>query len=359
MKGSFWNRLREYVRKYVPVSWRDTGIMILLLLCAYGICFFLDLFSPNFNNEAMVFFLALMLTARWTDGYFYDVIGSVLAVVCVNYAFTYPYYAVNFSLTGYPLMFIIMLSISLMVSALTSRAKQRDKMREEVVREQMYSNLLRSVSHDIRTPLTSIVGSTSAIIDNADKLTETQRNALLNDIKDEAQWLIRVVENILSITRIEGGQSKISKTPELAEEIISSAVGKLQKVYPEEEIRIQLPDSVFFIEMDPILIEQVVFNLLENAVLHAEGHTWISISLQKRESDVLFTISDNGCGFPDKPKKLMTDLFGADRGKEQDIKRNMGIGLSVCRSIIAAHGGMVSSSNLPDGGAAFSFTLPI
>lgn len=356
MKTSFWTQLAETGRKYFPFSWKDTGKTLLLLGFAYGLCTLLHLFSESFYNESLIFLLALMLVARWTEGYLYNIAGSVLAVVSVNYAFTYPYYSLDFSLTGYPLVFIVMLSISLMVSTLTSRAKQRDKMREQVIREQMYSNLLRSVSHDIRTPLTSIVGSVSAVLDNSDKLSETQRTELLTDIKDEAQWLIRVVENILSITRIGGEPSKISKTPELAEEIISSAVGKLQKLHPDEEIRIQLPDSVFFIEMDPILIEQVIFNLLENAVLHAEGHTWISISMKQRENDVLFTVSDDGCGISDKPKKL---VFGAEQAREADIKRNMGIGLSVCRSIITAHGGTLESEDLPEGGASFSFTLPL
>ena len=359
MKQSFWKTISETARRCFPISWKDTGVMVLLLLCAYAVCTLLHLFSPSFNNETMIFFLALMLIARWTEGYFYDIAGSLLSVVLVNYAFTYPYYAVDFSLTGYPLMFLVMLSISIMVGTLTSRAKQRDKMREEVIREQMYSNLLRSVSHDIRTPLTSIAGSTSAILESGDKLNEEQRKELLCDIRDEAQWLIRVVENILSITRIGGCQSKISKTPELAEEIISSAVGKLQKTYPEEEIRIELPDSVFFIEMDPILIEQVLFNLLENAVLHAKGHTWIAISLKQREADVLFTVSDNGCGISEKPKKFVIDLFDPEHARERDIKRNMGIGLSVCKSIILAHGGTVVTENLPEGGAAFSFTLPM
>ncbi|MGN0592667.1 MAG: DUF4118 domain-containing protein [Ruminococcus sp.] len=359
MKHLSMNQLAEMRRKYFPLSWKDLGKTVLLLLCAYGTCFLLHGFSAAFSNESMIFLLALMLIARWTEGYFYDIVSSVLAVICVNFSFTYPYYVLNFSLTGYPLVFIVMLSISLMVSTLTSRAKQRDKMHEQIVREQMYNNLLRSVSHDIRTPLTSIVGSASAIIDNADKLTEQQRNALLHDMKDEAQWLIRVVENILSITRIGGCQSEIHKTPELAEEVISSAVRKLQKMYPDEEIRIQLPDSVFFIEMDPILIEQVILNLLENAVLHAEGHTWIAISLEKRETDVLLTVSDNGCGVPSKMKKSILDLSDTESANGQDIKRSMGIGLSVCKSIVLAHGGKVMKENLPQGGAAFSFTLPL
>ncbi len=329
--------------------------MFLLLFCAYCVCQLLHAWSGNFNNETMVFFLALMLIARWTEGYFYDVTGSFLSVIIVNYAFTYPYYALDFSLTGYPLTFLIMLSISLMVGGLTSRAKQRDKMHEEVVREQMYGNLLRSVSHDIRTPLTSIAGSASVLIDSREKLSRQQKDALLCDIRDEAQWLIRVVENILSITRIGGGQSKISKTPELAEEIISSAVGKIQKLYPEENILIMLPDTVFFIHMDPILIEQVIFNLLENAVLHAKGHTKICIALEKGDAEVRFTISDDGCGLGEKSILSVLEQFEEQR----DIKRNMGIGLSVCRSIVAAHGGSMETENLSGGGAAISFTLPL
>ncbi len=344
-------------KQLFPFSWRDTGITAAILGCAYIVCLILHIFAQSFENEAMIFFLALMFVARCTTGYLYDVIGSLASVLCVNFAFTYPYYAFNFTITGYPLVFIIMLCISLTVSTLTSRARQRDTMEEQVERERMYGNLLRSVSHDIRTPLTSIAGSAAAILENKDKFSEEQKNALINDIHEEAQWLVRSVENILSVTRIGEGTSRIAKTPELPEEIISSAVTRLIKVYPDENIDISLPDSVFFVPMDAVLIEQVLFNILENAVLHAEGHTFVSIKLLQRNTEVAFEISDDGCGMSIKGKQSFVDTF--EIGSDRDAKRNMGIGLSVCRSIVNAHGGVLITENGKHKGAVVTFTLPL
>ncbi len=357
MKNFSFKNISKMCRHLFPFYWKDMGVTIGIMLCAYCICQILRLFSESFDNQAMIFFLGLIFVARYTTGYLYDVLASVISVLCVNFAFTYPYYAFNFAITGYPLVFIIMLCISLTVSTLTSRARQRDAMREQVERERMYGNLLRSVSHDIRTPLTSIAGSAAAIIDNKDKFTDEQRDALLSDIHDEAQWLVRSVENILSITRIGEGTSRIHKSPELPEEIISSAVARLSKVYPKEKIYISLPDSVFFVPMDAVLIEQVIFNLLENAVLHADGHTIIAITLTERDGEVLFEISDDGCGLSEKSKPFFADALQI--AGDRDAKRNMGIGLSVCRSIIKAHGGVLTAKNGESKGAVVSFTLPL
>lgn len=357
MKNFSLKNIAKVCRHLFPFSWKDTGVTIGIILCAYCICQILRLFSESFDNQAMIFFLGLIFVARYTNGYLYDVLASVISVLCVNFAFTYPYYAFNFAITGYPLVFIIMLCISLTVSTLTSRARQRDAMREQVERERMYGNLLRSVSHDIRTPLTSIAGSAAAIIDNKDKFTDEQRDALLSDIHDEAQWLVRSVENILSITRIGDGASGIHKSPELPEEIISSAVARLSKVYPKERIYINLPDSVFFVPMDAVLIEQVVFNLLENAVLHAEGHITIAITLIDRDGEVVFEISDDGCGLSETSKPFFAEALQIVG--DRDAKRNMGIGLSVCRSIIKAHGGVLTAKNGESKGTVVSFTLPL
>lgn len=358
MKKERISSLRKNLSRLFPVSWKDIGITLAVMLCAYCLCWGIHWFSPSFQNEAMVFFLALVIIARSTEGYLYDIAASFMAVICVNFTFTYPYYVLDFSIAGYPLSFVIMLFISLSVSTLTSRSRQRDKMREQVARERIYSNLLRSVSHDIRTPLTSIAGSASAILDNKEKLSEKQKEALLLDIHDEAQWLVRVVENILSVTRMGGEDSHISKTPELPEEIISSAVARLGKVYPKEKISIKLPESVFFVPMDPILIEQVIFNVLENAVLHAKDRTHISITLFKKEKSVVFEIADDGCGASGKSGISFMELFDPEAAGAKNIKRNMGIGLTVCRSIILAHGGSMDV-DISGSGTVISFSLPL
>ncbi len=351
-------KVKKNFVKMFPVSWRDTGITIGILAGVYLVCAIIHYFSPGFRNDAMLFFLAIVLIARSTEGYFYDVAASFLSVICVNFAFTYPYNDLNFTISGYPLAFMVMLFTSLSVSTLTSRAKQQDKMREQVTKERIYSNLLRSVSHDIRTPLTSIAGSASALMDSKEKLSDEQKEELLCGIYEEAQWLVRVVENILSITRMGGENSHISKTPELPEEIISSAVARIGKVYPKEKIQIRLPEDYFFVPMDPILIEQVIFNVLENAVLHAKDHTCITISLYKTGNTVTFEISDDGCSAAGKSGLSFGAMFDSDSSGEKNVKRNMGIGLAVCKSIILAHGGTLDA-DISRKGTVISFTLPM
>lgn len=163
----------------------------------------------------------------------------------------------------------------------------------------MRANLLRSVSHDIRTPLTSIVGSTSAVLENPG-LSLTEQHELLEDVRNEAQWLIRVVENLLSITRMGDPQTHITTVPEAAEEVLGEAVQKFHRHFPSVTVSVSVPDELLIVPMDAILIEQVLSNLMENAVVHGKTTTEIQLTLRARGNDACFTVSDNGEGIPPK-----------------------------------------------------------
>lgn len=222
----------------------------------------------------------------------------------------------------------------------------------------MRANLLRAVSHDLRTPLTSIVGSSSAILENEDRLDPGQKRELLRSVRDEAQWLIRMVENLLSITRMSDGDARITKELEAAEEVFSSVDGKFRQRFPGVELALAAPEEPLFVPMDAILIEQVLMNLLENSVCHGAS-TAIRLSADRRGEEAVFTVQDNGSGIPEE---VLPNLFSAalrSRASTSDNRRSMGIGLSVCCSIVRAHGGAMSAANGPDGGAAFCFTLPM
>ena len=306
----------------------------------------------------MIFVLTVVITARLTEGYRYGVAASFVGVICVNYVFTYPYWEFNFTISGYPLTFFTMLSVSLIVSTLTSQIKQQEQLRMETERETMRANLLRAVSHDLRTPLTSIVGSSSAILENEDRLDPGQKRELLRSVRDEAQWLIRMVENLLSITRMSDGDARITKELEAAEEVFSSVDGKFRQRFPGVELALAAPEEPLFVPMDAILIEQVLMNLLENSVCHGAS-TAIRLSADRRGEEAVFTVQDNGSGIPEE---VLPNLFSAalrSRASTSDNRRSMGIGLSVCCSIVRAHGGAMSAANGPDGGAAFCFTLPM
>lgn len=342
-----------------PFSRRDLLITLGILGCAIGLCAFLRLADSSAGFASPVFVLAVLLISRFTNGYLWGLIAALLGVIGVNFIFTYPFWAFNFTLSGYPLTFLTLLMVSVMTSALTTKTKQQERLRAESEKEKMRANLLRSVSHDIRTPLTSIVGSTSTILENPD-LSPEDRRTLLEDARNEAQWLIRVVENLLSVTRIGDEQARIMKEPEMAEEILGEAVRKFRKRFPDMAVSVEAPQDLLFVPMDPILIEQVLSNLLENAVTHGERTTQIRLSVQRERDFARFTVSDNGVGIPERvlPNLFDGTLKPSAPSASSDGKRNMGLGLSVCLAIIRAHGGTMEAKNLPTG-AEFSFRLPL
>ena len=337
-------------------SLQDLRTTFLILLVAVAFCILLQRLEPSAGFSMPVFVLTVLLTSWLTTGYFWGLLSAVLGVIAVNYFFTYPFWAFNLTITGYPLSF---LSVSIITSTLTTKTRQLDKLRMENEKIRMRADLLRSVSHDIRTPLTSIIGSTSAVLDNPD-LSLEDRRTLLQDVKQEAQWLIRVVENLLSITRIGGDQAELTTRPEPAEEVLAEAVQKAHKRLTDIQFTVNAPDELLMVPMDPILIEQVLSNLIENAATHGVTTTAIHLSVSKTEDGLAaFSVRDNGQGIP---PALLPHLFDYSirhsAGPTGDGKRNMGLGLSVCNAIVKAHGGHLTARNTGDG-AEFIFCLPL
>ena len=347
-------------RNWFPFCWQDLAVTVLALLCAVGLCTLMRYAdsSDNAYYAYPIFLLAVLLVSRLTTGYLFGLITAVVGVIGVNYIFTFPYLAFDFTLSGYPLTFLTYLTVSIITSTLTTRIKQQEHIRMESEREKMRANLLRSVSHDIRTPLTSIMGSTSAVLENPG-LSETEKRELLQDARDEAQWLIRVVENLLSVTRIGNDQNKVNAQLEAAEEVLAEAVQKFRKRFPAMKVRVAAPEELLMVPMDVILIEQVLSNLLENAVTHGVTTTQIDVAVERDGRFARFSVRDNGQGIP--PDR-MANLFRSQLPQGElssDGKRNMGLGLAVCATVVQAHNGSMNARNLPEGGAEFSFRLPL
>ena len=333
-----------------------------ILFLALVFCLVLLNIAESDNHVLLIFVLAVLFVSRYTDGYVYGIAASMIAVLCVNYVFTIPYFQFDFTLTGYPLTFFTMLAVSWCVSALTTRLKNQEEIRLEAEKEKMRGNLLRAISHDIRTPLTSIAASASGMIENYDLLPEEQKIGLLNDIREEAQWLNRIVENLLSVTRIsnDGGGTRLDTQDELAEEIISGAVGKFNKRFPEVPVEVKLPDEALLVPMEGILIEQVLVNLLENSVLHGKDISKVEVIVWKERDRVVFSVEDDGQGIKASVLPVMFDGIIQDGDvRESESKRNMGIGLSVCKSIVKAHNGNMKAENKAAGGARVMFWLPL
>jgi len=338
----------------------DTLIAIGILFSATVVCFLLKTLDNTFAYASMIFILAVFLISKFTHKYIYGIISSFAGVLIVNCVFTYPYFKFNFTLSGYPVFIMCMLVVSIITSMMTTQNKHQEKLHIETEKEKTRSNLLRAVSHDLRTPLTAIDGACSVIIENDDFISSEERIKLLKGIKDDSRWLIRMVENLLSITRIDSDSAEIVKNKEAVEEVIADTVSKFKKQFPKSNIIVSIPQELVIIPMDIILIEQVLMNLLENAVVHSKIATEIHLSVTVKDNFVEFSVFDNGLGISDSILPHIFDgYFNKAYEKNGDTKRSMGIGLSVCNTIIKAHGGVMSAKNLDTGGACFTFNLPI
>lgn len=315
--------------------------------------------SPNI---ALVYTLGLILTARHTEGYGYGIFAALFSVICVNYFFTYPYFKLNFTLSGYPITFMGMLTIAIITSATTTRLKkqafiiaEREKILMEADKEKMKANLLRAISHDLRTPLTSIIGSASSYTENGEHLTEKEKQELVEQINNDANWLLNMVENLLTVTKIQNDASKITTSLEVVEEVVSEAVQRLRKRIPSANVNVKIPEAFLMVPMDPLLIEQVIINLLENAVVHSGSSQAVELIVTDSSQSVTFHVVDYGKGLDESQIPSLFD--GQSTSAPSDSHKGMGIGLSICKTIIQAHNGSIEAQN-HERGAEFSFTLP-
>ena len=336
----------------------DGMFMIMTLFVCFSLNLSLQEVYHSRSLIPMIFVLGVFLVSWKTQGYFWGIASSLISVLLVNYTFTYPYWAFDLISPECVFSAVVMMIVAVMTGALTTKLKAQEKIRAEIELERMRANLLRAVSHDLRTPLTSIYGASSAIIENFDALTLDQRLKLTKEVQEDAQWLIRMVENLLSVTRIDDGNVQIKKTPIVLEELIDSVVLKFHKHFPDQKVRIQIPEEFVMIPMDNMLLQQVLFNLLENAVYHAAGMSELILAVECRENKAIISVRDNGCGISaERMKNLFSGYINRSNQPMDGTRHNMGIGLSVCSAIVKAHGGEITARNRPGGGAEFTFAL--
>ncbi|MBP3888641.1 MAG: DUF4118 domain-containing protein [Cellulosilyticum sp.] len=485
-----------------------------LLILSTGIAIIYYALSKNTTNIATIYILYVFLVSHLTSGYIWGVIASFSGMLGVNYLFTYPYFAFNFTLMGYPVTFIAMLIIAMITITLTTYVKEQTKSKAsrevclnklneinkkfiiadsfqqiveltltyivsaaniscifypsdpiscedpiglyvhpedkeifasdyeqaishfayvsqmpagmdaptiadskcfylpivshdhiwgvlgfmasqnpdfikdnlsfftlmvpqmalafekqtladehhqlaiESAKEKMRGNLLRAVSHDLRTPLTSMIGSSSIYIEHNDKLNETEKLELVSQIQEDANWLLHMVENLLSVTRIIKETAKVIKSIEFLEEVISEAVLRVKKRYDDVAIDVTIPDEVIMVPMDATLIEQVIINLIENALKHSKSHNPVKVNAIKQNDFISISVIDDGIGIPDSKFDILFDGYTPDSNTINDGSKGIGIGLSICKTIITAHGGTITAQNL-NPGVAFTFTLPL
>lgn len=226
--------------------------------------------------------------------------------------------------------------------------------------EKIKNNFLRSISHDLRTPLTGIMGASSTLLEEGDRIPDEERNKLIEGIQSDSQWLLNMIENILTITKVQQNNMVIDKSEELVEEIIEGAVSTFHKRFPNAKVTVKLPENVILIPVDIMLVSQVILNILENSQRHARGQkSDVEIEVKEMDKSVSFVITDTGPGIDPKVLPLLFNHAITSDSPCKDSSRNLGIGLSICNTIIKAHGGEIYASNRKEGGAQFMFTIPL
>ena len=295
----------------------NTLFTLTLLGIATALAFlFFSFVSENTANIAVLYIIAQILIARYTNGYLHGLFSSVFSVICINFFFTYPFFRLNFTLSGYPVTFIGMLIITLLTTA-----------------------------------------TTSSLLSDDSILSDAEKRELLENIENDSSWLLNMVENLLSVTRINDTVThQVNKTPEIVEEVVAEAVQRLKKRFPSASIIVHVPTDYLLIPMDAILIEQVLINLLENALIHSGSSHSPELTVTDHPDHVTFCVKDFGHGLnPD----VIPDIFSGicHNTGSVDSHKGMGIGLSICKTIIDAHNGYIEAKNHTNG-ALFLFTLP-
>ncbi|MBQ9005858.1 MAG: DUF4118 domain-containing protein [Atopobiaceae bacterium] len=321
--------------------------------------------SMEFAEEAMIvlFVLGVLVTAVSTEGAAYSMVASVLSVLLFNFFIVEPRMSLQAWGPDYPETFAVMLSVALFASYLVAKMRTNARLSMEATvrarNEQMRADLLRSVSHDLRTPLTAIMGNTDILLTNDDALPEETRTRLVQDIHDDATWLTDVVENLLAVTRFDKDRVMLNMRPEVVDEVIEEALRHVRRDASGHTITVTPSDELLLARMDSQVIVQVIVNLVNNALAHTPEGCVVNIATKRMEDEVAVTVSDDGPGVGEGNHEAVFDAFYTAKESLTDGRRGIGLGLALCKTIVEAHGGRIWVEDVEPHGAAFTFTLPL
>lgn len=328
-----------------------------------GVSFLLDFFHINNLNFIMIYILGVMFIAIFSEGYIVSLLFSLLSVVSYNYFFTSPRYSLAVFDLKYIATFIIMFAISIIVSRMTFNLKkklleinnlnrEKFKIEKETESEKLKATMLRSISHDLRTPLTSISsGAELLLCDN--NLSIDERQEILKNIFDVTNWTIRLVEDLLVLTKCESNNLIVHRENEAIEEVVSQALRNIDSIKGGREIIVDIPKELMLVSMDATLIIQLLSNILNNAIKFTGDDGKIKLQIFNSGNSAVFRIYNNGRKFDNEKISKIFDLYYSDADRA-----STGIGLAVCKAIVLAHGGDINARN-NDEGVVFEFTLPI
>ncbi len=236
--------------------------------------------------------------------------------------------------------------------------KEKEAAKLQAENEKLRANLLRSISHDLRTPLTSISGNAGMLLSDLEKLDAETIKQMCGDIYDDSAWLTNLVENLLAVTKIEEGRMRLQKQPHLVEEIVTEALQHISRKRSEHTITVTHENDLLLAQCDARLIVQTIINLVDNAIKYTPMGSHIWVSTRWEESMAVFTVADDGPGISDREKKQIFQMFYTGSTAIADSRRSLGLGLSLCKSIVTAHGGTITVSDNQPVGTVFTFTIP-
>ncbi len=306
-----------------------------------------------------------------------SIAASFAGVLLFDVLFVPPFGSLAVADLQYLITFAVMLGVALLTSALTERirrqaaaqvamAAEHDRLRDaaqatrlQAETERLRNSLLSSVSHDLRTPLATIAGASSSLLELGSVQDEETRRALLKTICDEASHLSQFVENILQMTRLQSGSLVLHKEWQPVEEVIGSALGRMETALAQHPVSTHVPQDLPMAPFDGVLMEQVLVNLLDNAVKHTPPGTPIELAASAGGRQLAIEVADSGPGIPEEEKERVFEKFYRIRRPGVKAQAGTGLGLCICQAIVAAHGGRIWVENRPGGGARFRIALPI
>ncbi|XCP86528.1 ATP-binding protein [Roseburia hominis] len=312
------------------------------------------------ENAVMVYIVGVILVTVCTTGYFYGAASAVLSVLIFNYFVTEPFHTFAvMNRSDMVLMFFFLMTAFISSSVTVRFQKQKqiaEDTRAQMEREHLKSSLLRSISHDFRTPLTGILGDCSLLAE-AEEMDSATRRELAGEIQEQAIWLIKMMENILNMTKIENGQLYINKQPEVVDDIVYEAVTHVTGLREKRDFKIELPSELVVASLDGPMMVQVLINLLDNAMKHTKMGGMIRIRVVYKEEKVYFKVEDNGEGIAEELLPYIFDEFVTQSEGRADRQRGIGLGLAICKAVVEAHGGEIYAKNREEGGACVGFWL--
>ena len=357
--------VRNFIKNHMagkPVfTFRDLMVTVAALVLATVLGFVFEYFGLGESNIILLYIIAVMFIAALTPWQRYSLIASFVGVLVFNFFFTEPRLTLFAYDKDYPVTFLIMFIAAFLTSSLAIRLKvqvrQASRAAALIEKEQLRANLLRMISHDLRTPLTSISGNASNLISNGTEFDEETKQQLYKDIYEESMWLINLVENLLSVNRIEEGRTNLKMTVELLDEVIAEALRHVNRISNHQEICVDLPDELLFVKIDAKLIVQVIINIVNNAMKYTPPDSKVVITAGNEGEWTAVRIADNGNGIDEETRAHIFEMFYTGKQTVADSRRSMGVGLSLCKSVIQAHGGTITVSENKPHGAVFTFTL--